>query len=113
MNAEQERYLRTWRKALSELLGWTDTEIGRWSQPFIKRMEGPNLLISESPMYYVARECASQHPYYDELSQRQRLKLTVEIEQVLKGGGSGWDFPKGYNFAGAKREIEKLLADRH
>jgi hypothetical protein len=109
MNDYQLHYRRVWSRAFSEFFGWTEEEITKWSEPFLEQMDGPNLVINEPPIYYVAREWASQQSHYDQLSQRDRLRLIERIENILKGGGVGWDFPEPYDFQRAKNEIVKLL----
>ena len=103
-------YLSVWRRAFQELLGWQDDDTSLWSKSLLTLMEkSGGVVISEPPLYYVARELAVRQSFYDELTQREKLALIEAVEDVLYGGGDGGDFPQGYNFANAKNNIESVF----
>jgi hypothetical protein len=110
MNDHQSHYLKIWNIAFSAFLGWSEEETAKWAEPLIVRMDRPNLVINESPMFYVARELVWRQSYCDQLSQAKRDRLIEAVEMVMKEGGIGWDFRPGFNFPDAKRQIERLLA---
>lgn len=68
--------------------------------------------IGEPPLFYVARELACGLPYYDDLSQRRRLKVIEGVSDLLAPDWGERSFPPDFDFAATRSKIDRLLNER-
>ncbi len=108
MNSYQTEYLRIWKKAFAEFLGWSEEQTTSWAQPLLADMDPPGMVINEPPLYYVARELAWAQPFMDDLSQRGREELIHAIENILAPSHDR-SFASDFDFGAARRQIDKLV----
>jgi hypothetical protein len=83
--AERQFYLTVWRRALRELLSWPDARIDEWvSERDATLMKPKNLIVHETPLYYVAcevvAECVVPRP-----TRAQLDELVKRIEEAISG----------------------------
>jgi hypothetical protein len=109
MNTYQIEYLRAWKEAFAQFLGWSEHKTLSWAKPLLDGMDPPGMVINEPPLYYVAREMAALQPYYDDLSQTRRFELGRAVQDVLAPDLAGREFPPGFDFDAARRKLDRLL----
>ena len=106
---EQAHYRRVWKLGLTNLLGWDESRIAKWSKPFLDKMLGPNLITHRAPVHYVACAVVTGNPNLNSSIGPKLVRTIRAIELALNQGGDGVRFPRDYDWAGAKRRISRII----
>lgn len=85
--ASRAFYLLVWRKALRELLGWTEERALKWAREYAPDMqEEESGFYRETPIYYVAPELIPDS-LGGRLNGAERHELALRLQWAIEKGG--------------------------
>lgn len=89
-------------------MGWTEAETRAWASPLIDDMDAA-MLTTETPMFYLARGIVDEKASIDRLTQKDQHDLIRSVENILKEGNCGSEFPIGFDFLRASNAVQRII----
>ena len=104
----EEVYLRVWKSALGEFLGWTLERINQWATPFYGSMYEGSFLYHDAPLSFVANELVPKAIRSD--STQSPYHFRARIEDAITDGHMLCESDQDFDWTAARNRVELLLA---
>ena len=106
----KRRYIRTWRKALRELLLWPKADIDKWVERSAKRFDSPySLVTTETPPYWIVGAIIPES-LKEQIAGPELVRLGYALEDAILNRKTTWKCDSPADIAATRTRLNKVLA---